>query len=105
MNRRSPQQNQELWKERIGRFEKSDTTVAKFCQQQGCSQASFYYWRRRLRQQPADPTPTFLPVRLAAPLESLQPPPTGSMSVELPGGVRIRFVFDADPASTTERRS
>ena len=39
-----------LWKERLERFEASSLTVARFCAQEGCSTASFYQWRRKLRK-------------------------------------------------------
>jgi transposase-like protein len=38
-----------LWSRRMQRFERSDLTVAAFCQSEGVSQASYYYWRRKLR--------------------------------------------------------
>ena len=37
------------WRERLDRFDQSELTVAGFCEQEGCSTASFYQWRRRLR--------------------------------------------------------
>lgn len=36
------------WRERLGRFEAWDSSVAEFCQWEGVSQAAFYVWRRKL---------------------------------------------------------
>lgn len=38
-----------LWRDRIGRFERSDLTVAAFCDWEGVSQAAFYVWRKKLQ--------------------------------------------------------
>lgn len=37
-----------MWRTRMGRFIRSGLTVARFCEQEGVSTASFYWWRRRL---------------------------------------------------------
>jgi hypothetical protein len=39
-----------LWAERLKRFEVTSLTVARFCAEEGCSTASFYQWRRKLRK-------------------------------------------------------
>ena len=36
------------WRDRLGRFETSDLTVAAFCKSEGVSQAGFYQWRKKL---------------------------------------------------------
>ncbi len=36
------------WRDRLGRFESSDLTVAAFCRSEGVSQAGFYQWRKKL---------------------------------------------------------
>lgn len=91
------------WGKRLDRFDRADVTVAQFCLQEGISQASFYQWRRKLRGQlsapkssQAPPTPRFLPVSLPTPPS---PPPEtlkSLMTVELPGGIRVRFEIPAD---------
>ncbi len=93
----------QAWAERLGRFDQAQLTVAQFCQQEAVSQASFYKWRQRLR--PYDSAkqvaklikpPQFIPVTLPNSLASS--PPT-KMTVELPGGIRIRFEI---PGSTSQ---
>lgn len=39
-----------LWQQRLRRFEQGRLTVAAFCQAEGVSEPSFYYWRRILNQ-------------------------------------------------------
>jgi transposase-like protein len=99
-----------LWSRRMQRFERSDLTVAAFCQSEGVSQASYYYWRRKLRAETnghSNDSPTtpvkFLPVSFATD-DSCRAPrldaqtgvpaveqPVASMTVDLPGGISIRL--------------
>ncbi|MGB7346514.1 MAG: hypothetical protein WBD20_20000, partial [Pirellulaceae bacterium] len=94
-----------LWSERIDRFKSSSLSVAQFCAAEGCSQASFYQWRSKLRseqprlQAPAGFVPVKLPGQASDPIDfqdgrsgSIQSPQT-VMSVDLPGGVRVRIEF------------
>ncbi len=80
----------QAWADRIDRFEQADQTVAQFCAAEGVSPACFYQWRRKLRSDApvTQPLAGFLPVKLQ---NILQAQPATVMSVELPGGVRIRF--------------
>lgn len=90
MTDRSRAATRRAWVDRIDRFQQTDQTVAKFCAAEGVSPASFYQWRRKLR---SDTTVTtslarFVPVQLPT---TPQSEPATVMSVELPGGVRVRF--------------
>jgi hypothetical protein len=63
--------------------------VAEFCGQEGISTASFYAWRRRLRDGKTagkDERPVFEPVQL--------PSVARPMSVHLPGGVRVELPIE-----------
>lgn len=105
------------WGKRLDRFDRADMTVAQFCLDEGVSQSSFFHWRRRLRGQrpPAEqghvqPMPRFLPVSLPSPSAQPAPPPTtlkSVMTVDLPGGIRVRFEIPADhqTADRSEARS
>ncbi len=59
-----------LWTQRLKRFEQSQMTVAKFCQDEGVSQPTFYKWKRRMqspaRQSSLAPA-KFVPVSLYTP--------------------------------------
>ena len=37
------------WGERLERYERSGLTVARWCESERVSEASFYYWRKKLR--------------------------------------------------------
>ena len=39
----------EAWRTRISAQERSGVSVKKFCAQQGLTEQSFYYWRKRLQ--------------------------------------------------------
>ena len=99
----------ELWRQRLQRFDPASMTVAQFCQLEGVSQASFYQWKKKLRELSQQPSPrsmppevSFVPLRLSAAAENRldvatdhaehEPvgPPLSSATIELPGGVRIR---------------
>jgi hypothetical protein len=79
-----------VWDERLERFRRTHQTVAGFCAAEGVSPASFYQWRRRLgAEAPVAATPArFVPVQLPT---ALQTEPVTVMSVELPGGVRVKL--------------
>jgi len=81
------------WRERIERFDQSDLTIAQFCRLEGYSTASFYLWRRRLRDQvPSEPT-TFVPVQLDA--CDLRSAVHRAVEIDLPGGAIVKVASDA----------
>lgn len=42
-----------MWRERLRRFSKSGLSVARFCEREKVSPASFYQWRRKLAERGA----------------------------------------------------
>ncbi|QDT04244.1 hypothetical protein K227x_27760 [Rubripirellula lacrimiformis] len=97
MTDRSHAATRRSWIDRIDRFQQSSQTVAQFCAAEGFSPASFYRWRRMLQADTPSSSPSlprFIPVSLPPNRQAELSPPTETvtmMSVELPGGVRIRF--------------
>lgn len=83
---RAPDPELRRWWERlVSLYDSSNLTVAAFCKQHDISTASFYAWRRKLRDA-ATPavaqTSSFIAVELS--------PTTGRpIEVHLPGGVRL----------------
>lgn len=91
MSNRSNASVRQVWVDRVDRFQQSRQSVAEFCHAEGISQASLYQWRRKLSPANAavtQPRSAFVPVKLRA---SEVAPPTTVMSVELPGGIRVRL--------------
>src|ERR1700738_3333732 len=39
----------EAWRERVAAQKQSGVSVKQFCEQQGLTEQSFYYWRKRLQ--------------------------------------------------------
>src|SRR4051794_39769298 len=88
---------EDLWRQRLQRFERSGLSALAFCADEGVSTATFYAWRLRLRQPPdlrpagpdgaADGDARLVPVRLlsVAPVE-----------VVLPGGLVLRLAPGCD---------
>ena len=48
MTKRVDGVKREEWRKRLGKFERSGLTVAEFCRREHVSQASFYYWAKRI---------------------------------------------------------
>lgn len=102
------------WRERLRRFDRSQMSVADFCLSEGVSQASFYQWKKKLRQVASvakagdsDSGVQFVPLRLTSELGSQAAvvsneqagSPLASTTIELPGGVRIRVDVSSDRPS------
>lgn len=59
----------QVWRERLGRYERSGLTAKDFCAQEEVSLPSFYQWKRRLRSANEDVPmsgPKFQPVQIVA---------------------------------------
>ena len=79
------------WRKRLSRFDAGEWTVAEFCDREGVSAASFYYWRRRVEGDEEARSPRRGPAASDAgsflPIEVLVEP---TLEVELPNGVVLR---------------
>lgn len=85
------------WKERLVRFERSQLTVAEFCEVENVSVANFYQWRRKLEQpQSAKPESPgeFIAVRLRGSAQTAR--------LSLPGGATIELPACIEPAHLRE---
>jgi len=79
------------WSRLIQLHEKSDLTIARFCEQRGVSTASFYQWRRRIRSGPDQPG-KFLAVEIGDPRPAVQ-----EVRVRFPCGTQLEL----DPQDST----
>lgn len=83
------------WQQRLQRFRHSGLSVADFCAREQISPASFYAWRRRLRDghvtAPTD-APRLVPVGVVA------APAGAPLELLLPSGCVLRLSPDCDPA-------
>ena len=83
------------WRERLGRFDRSDLTVAEFCRLEEYSVAAFYYWRGKLQaQETPEHFPTFVSVDVPK-AASNQSGSRGDLRIAIPGGAVIRVSLDA----------
>jgi hypothetical protein len=90
----------EQWRQRIAQQRSGGQSVAAFCRDQGVSENSFYFWRRRLREANAG---TFVELRTSAAVAP-EARPAGSegfpfaIEIRLPGrrGLLVRRGFDRD---------
>ena len=46
-----PVAGSDYWREKIAEQERSEMSVRQFCKEQGIAEHSYYYWRKRLRDQ------------------------------------------------------
>ena len=76
------------WREVIDEHESSGLSVAEFCEWQEVSTASFYQWRKRLRNSITAETPMFVPVSVVD--ESSVPPVAAMVEIALPNGCVVR---------------
>jgi transposase-like protein len=102
MAKKASSQRKQFWRELIGRQRTSGLNIARFCEQVGVAQNSFYVWKRRLRacvrstgrkprrQSAALMTQSLIPVRLVS--DPVQSPAStaGAIEVAWPGGVVLR---------------
>ena len=88
------------WRERLSRFAQSELTVAAFCDQEGCSTASFYQWRRKLQAGERPQASAFVPVALDA--SRLCGAVQRCVEIDLPGGATVRVPGDATAARQRE---
>ena len=101
MGRKQSESAEVVWRDRLARFNKSNLTVAQFCQQEGVSDPTFYQWRKRLKgsgrkaklfRRPESPrnvkSRPFVPVNVSASMFT---------EIEFPNGVRVRV-----PATNAE---
>jgi transposase len=82
---------EDLWRQRLQRFERFALSAVAFCAKEGVSVPSFYAWRRRL-QPPVEQAARIVPVRLlpvAAPVEVVLP---GGPVLRLQPGCDLDFV-------------
>ena len=83
------------WRRLVERQAQSGLSIARFCEQEDVSPASFYNWRRRLAEE-ADERPAFLPVQVRADLGSaLEIVLPGAVTIRVPDGTARQTIVDA----------
>ncbi len=123
--RRDPAKER-LWRRAIARWGKCDLNVREFCEQEGLSQASFYWWRRELakrdqRRQESTPTrragrssaktrsngsgrskalPAFVPVRVLSDTSAMHA--ANTIEIALRSGHQVRVGTDVNVAALGE---
>ena len=75
----------EYWRGLVLEQASSGESIASFCRVRGLSQASFYSWRKRLREM--NETPQFAPVSVID---------CSALEVRFPGGVTMRVPRDQE---------
>ena len=96
------------WKRRLGRYERTELTVAEFCRREGISVSSLYQWMRTLAGMPqgnsselkANRFPKRLPGEASASFRAIELSPTQNSrlaTIRLPGGAVIELP-DNSPA-------
>jgi transposase len=86
---------EQRWRLRIEQWQHSGLSVAAFCARHGLTQASFYAWRRHLRQRATTPTP-FLAVQV---VPEEDPGSGTTLELVLACGRRLRVPVGFDPVT------
>ena len=83
------------WRRVLGRWRRSGLPVRAFCQAEGVSEPSFYWWRRKF-DRVDHKTPAFLPVHVVT--EEVKEPATVGIEIVLANGrcLRVGPGFDPD---------
>jgi hypothetical protein len=96
MTRSASDANVQLWHDRLQQFTKSKLTVQQFCRRIGCSVATYYHWKQKLKALAADNAATdhslsqdFIPITVAG--------RSCEVVVSLPNGTQISL-----PAAATD---
>lgn len=88
---------QDLWRQRLLRFERSGLSAVAFCAKEGVSAPSFYAWRRRLQTPDQQPTRPAEPLADGPRLVAVRVPPAAApVEVVLPDGVVLRLGVGCD---------
>ena len=92
MPRRMDSSREAFWRKVLARQRGSGLSVKGFCQQEGLAVASFYYWKRRIREQGSEHQPAvqFAPVRVVA-QEPARSEAGGVIEIRLSRARRIRL--------------
>ena len=80
-----------VWSKRIRSFESSGLSQREWCERNGVSAGSLWYWRRRL----ASAAPALVPIVVAGQSERVTS--DGALEIEV-GGIRFRVSAGVDPA-------
>jgi len=96
--RRRSSQREQFWREAVAEWETSGQSVRAFCSRRRLQEASFYGWRRTLRerdrqQSAAQHRPTLVPLRVV---------PEAVLEIVLPMGLVVRVPAGAE-ASTVAK--
>jgi hypothetical protein len=86
---------EQQWRQWIRQWQTSGLSVRDFCDRHALSQATFYAWRRLLRQRDADTTP-FVAVQVVTDPPT---PPAPPLEVVLASGRCLRVSSGFDPHS------
>jgi hypothetical protein len=98
-NHRGKGSKERFWRSMVRQCRQSGLSVSAFCEEQGLSQPSFYWWRRTLAERDAQAV-DFVPVRLASEPEPGQADASASgLELVLGGGRRLRIAAGFDAAT------
>lgn len=91
MTSRQDVQKRRAWEVRLGRFRASGLTVERFCEQEGVSTHTFYYWAKRVGSAAGTPPRSTGGLRA----RSRQSVPHNSAGAGNPNAALVRFHWNA----------
>ena len=96
MGRQTDPRKAVAWERRLARFGDSGLTVARFCDREGVSIATFHYWQRKLRDASVDETVSATPTAPMARFDPVEVMSRQAVTIRFAGGAVMEIPEDRE---------
>ena len=96
MGRQSDPRKVAAWERRLSRFGEAGLTVARFCDREGVSIATFHYWQRKLRDASVDETVSATPTAPMARFDPVEVMSRQAVTIRFAGGAVMEIPEDRE---------
>jgi len=96
MGRQSDPRKAAAWERRLARFGDSELTVARFCDREGVSIATFHYWQRKLRDASVEETAWATPAAPVARFDPVEVVSRQAVTIRFAGGAVMEIPEDRE---------
>jgi hypothetical protein len=96
MSRQTDRRKAVAWERRLGRFGESGLTVARFCDREGVSIATFHYWQRKFRDASVDEAASATPAVPVARFDPVEVLSRQAVTIRFAGGAVMEIPEDRE---------